>query len=137
MAAAHMRCAFVLVLTLAGCIGAAPEQPDDDGPDDDGSEVDADVLTDTNAAPIVGTPFSIGGFSGWVHFTNPPAHAGRDTNIIREVIRLIDATPQGATIHAAIHSLVLNNVVGALVAAKQRGVTVLVAEDGSDEFRCG
>ncbi|HUS27987.1 MAG TPA: phospholipase D-like domain-containing protein [Kofleriaceae bacterium] len=115
-------------------MGAAPADPESEGPDDDGSEVDADALADASPAPAVGTPFSIGGIPGWVHFTNPAAHAGHDTNIIRETIRLIDATPKGETIHAAIHSLVLNNVVTALVAAKQRGVTVLVAEDGSDEF---
>jgi phosphatidylserine/phosphatidylglycerophosphate/cardiolipin synthase-like enzyme len=129
-----MRFVVLFLVSLFACVGAAPEEPESEGPDDDGSEVDADVLTDTNAAASVGTPFSIGGIPGWIHFTDPTAHAGHDTNIIREAVRLIDATPQGETVHAAIHSLVLNNVVNALVAAKQRGVIVRVAEDGSDEF---
>jgi hypothetical protein len=129
-----MRLVVLLLASLAACTHAAPDGLDVEGPDDDGSETDADAVTDTNVAPILGTKFTIGGVPGWVHFTNPPAHAGQDTNIIREAVRLIDATPPGETIHAAIHSLVLNNVVAALIAAQQRGVTVRVAEDGSDEF---
>jgi phosphatidylserine/phosphatidylglycerophosphate/cardiolipin synthase-like enzyme len=77
---------------------------------------------------------TIAGFPAWAHFTNPPAFAGDDRTILNEAIRLINDTPSGARIRAAIHSLSVNGVQTALVNAKNRGVTVQVVEDGSDEF---
>jgi phosphatidylserine/phosphatidylglycerophosphate/cardiolipin synthase-like enzyme len=77
---------------------------------------------------------TIGGYPVWAHFTNPPAFAGDDRTILNEAIRLINDTPAGGRIRAAIHSLTANGVYTALINAKNRGVTVQVVEDGSDEF---
>jgi hypothetical protein len=86
----------------------------------------------TTGEPV--EPPLLAGYPAWVHFTNPAAHAGSDPTILDEIVRLIDQTPDTGTIRAAIHSLTVNQVVAALLAAKARGVTVLVAEDGSDQF---
>lgn len=101
-----------------------------------------DASTDSDEPEAVGVAQSavsvasttIGGSPAWAHFTNPPAFAGDDRTILNEVIRLINDTPSGAKIRAAIHSLSVNGVYTALINAKSRGVTVQVVEDGSDEF---
>lgn len=76
----------------------------------------------------------IGGYPIWAHFTNPPAFAGDDPTILNETVRLINDTPAGAKIRAAIHSLTANAIYTALINAKNRGVILQVVEDGSDEF---
>ncbi len=68
----------------------------------------------------------------WAHFTNPPARSGDDRTILNEVVRLIDRTPAGETIHAAIHSMAANPVSDAIVRAKKRGVRVFVVQDGKN-----
>lgn len=82
------------------------------------------------AAPPVRS--TIGGFPVWAHFTNPPAHGGRDKTIHDEVVRLIDNAPAGSTIRGTIYSLSVQPVAKALVAAQGRGVTVLVLIDGKN-----
>ncbi|WP_394850584.1 phospholipase D-like domain-containing protein [Pendulispora brunnea] len=77
---------------------------------------------------------TIGGFPVHVHFTNPPAFAGDDRTILNEVTRLLNETPAGETVRAAIHSLTANGIYDALIAAKNRGVILKIVEDGSDEF---
>ncbi|WP_394829670.1 phospholipase D-like domain-containing protein [Pendulispora albinea] len=77
---------------------------------------------------------TVGGYPVHVHFSNPPAFGGDDPTILDEVVRLLDATPAGETVRAAIHSLTANAVANALVAAKNRGVNLKIVEDGSDEF---
>lgn len=72
----------------------------------------------------------IAGYPVWAHFTNPTA--GRDYTIHTELQRLIDATPAGATIKGAIHSLSIDSVAAALVRAQTRGVTVMVVIDGKN-----
>ncbi len=94
---------------------------------------DAPDLGSAQSAVSVGST-TIAGFPVFAHFTNPPAFAGDDRTILNETIRLINDTPAGARIRAAIHSLSVNAVETALVNAKNRGVTVQVVEDGSDEF---
>lgn len=74
----------------------------------------------------------IGGQQVWAHFTNPPVHGGRDDTIHDEVVRLIDAAPAGSTIRGTIYSLTVQPVARALVAAEQRGVTVLILADGDN-----
>lgn len=88
----------------------------------------------TTRAAISAASTTIGGYPVWAHFTNPPAHGGDDRTILNETIRLINDTPSGGRIRAAIHSLAANGISTALLNAKARGVTVQVVEDGSDEF---
>ncbi len=91
-----------------------------------------DVESAQHAINVAST--TLGGYPAWAHFTNPPAFGGDDRTILDETVRLIDSTPSGATIRAAIHSLTANGIQSALINAKNRGVIVKVVEDGSDEF---
>ncbi|MET7969481.1 phospholipase D-like domain-containing protein [Micromonospora sp. NPDC005305] len=81
-------------------------------------------------ADVSAASATLAGYPVWAHFSNPTA--GRDYTIITELQRLIDATPAGATIRAAIHSLTVDSVADALVRAQTRGVTVLVVLDGKN-----
>ncbi|MFE9960198.1 hypothetical protein [Micromonospora sp. NPDC005299] len=63
---------------------------------------------------------TLAGYPVWAHLSDPTA--GRDYTILAELQRLIDATPAGATIRAAIHSLSVDSVADALVRAQTRGV---------------
>lgn len=120
-----------LVATAAFCalsLGACGPVQDTDTP-----EADAPALGEVRAGVNVAST-TIGGHPVWAHFTNPPAFGGDDRTILNETIRLINDTPSGARIRAAIHSLTANGVYNALISAKNRGVTVQVVEDGSDEF---
>jgi phosphatidylserine/phosphatidylglycerophosphate/cardiolipin synthase-like enzyme len=74
----------------------------------------------------------VGGKRVWAHFNNPPAFAGRDYTITEELKRLINSTPAGGTIRGAIHSLSIDGVAEALVAAQSRGVIVYVVLDGKN-----
>ncbi|SDS93704.1 PLD-like domain-containing protein [Friedmanniella luteola] len=74
----------------------------------------------------------LGGQQVRAHFTNPAAHGGRDRTIHDEVVRLIDGAPAGSTVRGTIYSLSVQPVARALVAAEQRGVTVLVLADGDN-----
>lgn len=77
-----------------------------------------------------GTPVTLGGAPAWVHFNNPNDTV-LETNLTDEAARLIWSVPTGGTIHAAIHSLSLPKISRALAcAARDRGVTVKVVEDG-------
>ncbi len=75
---------------------------------------------------------TVGGKAVWAHFSNPPAFGGRDYTIIEELKRLINATPAGATIRGAIHSISIDGVADALLAAQNRGVTVYLVLDGKN-----
>jgi len=98
-------------------------------------EMDPPADAETEEYGVSMSTTTIGGHPAWAHFTNPLAYAdGYDHTILDEAIRLIDDTPSGATIRAAIHSLTVNGVASALIDAKTRGVMVQVVEDGSDEF---
>lgn len=119
-----MRCALTTVLAGGALALTSCAPPDVDEP----SEVD------TTRAAISSASTTIGGYPVWVHFTNPPAANGDDRTILNETIRLINNTPPGATIRAAIHSLTANGILTALLDAKTRGVTLQVVEDGDDEF---
>lgn len=120
---ALLMTAFALALSSSACTFSG----------DPYEEADAeDVSSDELGVNASSTP--LGGHPVHAHFTNPPAFGGNDPTILDEAIRLIDDTPKGATIRAAIHSLTVNGVGEALIAAKKRGVTVRVAEDGSDEL---
>lgn len=79
-----------------------------------------------------GVRATIAGYPVWAHFTNPLAQEGRDDTIHDEVVRLIDNAPAGSTIRGTIYSLSVQPVAKALVAAQDRGVTVLVLIDGKN-----
>jgi phosphatidylserine/phosphatidylglycerophosphate/cardiolipin synthase-like enzyme len=92
------------------------------------------------AAPVAAAPAvraTIEGYPVWAHFTNPVAHGGRDDTIHDEVVRLIDNAPAGSTIRGTIYSLSVQPVAKALVAAQDRGVTVLVLIDGKNAVVAG
>ncbi|WP_211588598.1 phospholipase D-like domain-containing protein [Allorhizocola rhizosphaerae] len=72
----------------------------------------------------------IAGYPVWAHFTNPTS--GRDYTIHHELERLIKSAPSGSTIRGAIHSLSIDWIADALVAAQNRGVKVLVVIDGKN-----
>jgi phosphatidylserine/phosphatidylglycerophosphate/cardiolipin synthase-like enzyme len=101
------------------------------GPLQSGDEVH-DVDTGVVQAGVSVAAATIGGKPVWAHFSNPPAFAGRDYTIITELRRLIDATPAGATIRGAIHSISIDGVADSLLAAQSRGVTVYVVLDGKN-----
>lgn len=115
-----------LALVAACALSLSACAPSDELADDE------DLGSDELGVNASSTP--LGGHPVYAHFTNPPAFGGNDPTILTETIRLIHDTPKGATIRAAIHSLTVDGVATALIAAKQRGVTVRVAEDGSDEL---
>lgn len=118
---AHVMAVATTLGSLALTACAPPEEPD--VPE-----------LGTVQSPVNVASTTIAGVPVWAHFTNPPAFAGDDRTILNEVERLINATPPGARIRAAIHSLTANGIATALINAKNRGVTVQVVEDGSDEF---
>ncbi|UQA58732.1 phospholipase D-like domain-containing protein [Polyangium aurulentum] len=105
---------------VAGCVASGGEYEIDDV---DVRSVEAAVSTASG---------TLGGKSVWVYFNNPPAFGGTDPTITDEVKRLIDNTPAGATIRAAIHSLSHGGIADALVAAQSRGVTVYVVLDAKN-----
>jgi phosphatidylserine/phosphatidylglycerophosphate/cardiolipin synthase-like enzyme len=94
----------------------------------EGHDVDVGVV-EANVSSASGT---VGGKPVWAHFSNPPAFAGRDYTITEELKRLINATPAGGTIRGAIHSISIDGVADALLAAQSRGVTVQVVLDGKN-----
>ena len=75
---------------------------------------------------------TVGGKPVWAHFSNPPAFAGRDYTITEELKRLINATPAGGSIRGTIHSISIDGVADALLAAQTRGVAVYVVLDGKN-----
>jgi phosphatidylserine/phosphatidylglycerophosphate/cardiolipin synthase-like enzyme len=117
--------ATLRTLTLGLCTWAAvgcgpvPEQHES-------SEVD---VVQAGVSSASGT---VGGKVVWAHFSNPPAFAGRDYTITEELKRLINATPTGGTIRGAIHSISIDGVADALLAAQTRGVTVQIVLDGKN-----
>jgi phosphatidylserine/phosphatidylglycerophosphate/cardiolipin synthase-like enzyme len=110
--------AFTWVIT--GCEPPRPEY------------VANDVDVGTVESAISSASGTIGGKLVWAHFNNPPAFGGRDYTITEELKRLINNTPAGGTIRGAIHSLSIDGVAEALVAAQTRGVTVYVVLDGKN-----
>jgi phosphatidylserine/phosphatidylglycerophosphate/cardiolipin synthase-like enzyme len=105
---------------LAGC-----EQP-----------LRAHVLEDVDAvrieAGVSSASGTLGGKAAWAYFNNPPAFGGVDSTITQEVKRLIEQTPTGATIRAAIHSVSHTGIADALLSAQSRGVTVYVVMDAKN-----
>ncbi|MGH3727140.1 MAG: phospholipase D-like domain-containing protein [Micromonosporaceae bacterium] len=99
------------------------------------SPVAASGSTSTPQGSVGAAGFSrsaiIAGYPVWAHFSNPSA--GRDYTIHTELQRLINAAPAGSTIKGAIHSISINSVADALLAAQNRGVTVMVVIDGKNE----
>ncbi|NMO21284.1 hypothetical protein HPC49_29645 [Pyxidicoccus fallax] len=116
-------------LTVALCTGALiscgeppPSEPSD-----------ADTEVGTTQSAIRSASATLGGKLVWAHFNNPPAFAGRDYTITDELKRLINDTPAGGTIRGAIHSLSIDGVADALLAAQNtRGVTVYLVLDGKN-----
>lgn len=90
------------------------------------------TLVPTPAHAIQSGRGTLGGHPVWAHFTNPPAHGGRDYTIHTELNRLINATPAGGRIRGTIHSLSRNPVATALLNAQNRGVDVRVVIDGKN-----
>ncbi|HZH17097.1 MAG TPA: phospholipase D-like domain-containing protein [Archangium sp.] len=75
---------------------------------------------------------TVGGKPVWAHFSNPPAFAGRDYTITEELKRLINATPAGGSIRGTIHSISIDGLADALLAAQTRGVAVYIVLDGKN-----
>lgn len=120
---------FPRALTLALCAGAVSSCG---GPQSSGPDVD-DVDVGAVQSGIRSASGTVGGKLVWAHFNNPPAFAGRDYTITDELKRLINAVPAGGTIRGAIHSLSIDGVADALLAAQNtRGVTVYVVLDGKN-----
>lgn len=105
--------------SLGGC-GPAPA-------DVEGSDLETGALQ----SGISSASGTIGGKLAWVHFNHPPA-GGTDVTITNEIKRLIDHTPAGGTIRAAIHSISNQAVADSLLAAQNRGVTVYVVMDAKN-----
>jgi phosphatidylserine/phosphatidylglycerophosphate/cardiolipin synthase-like enzyme len=71
----------------------------------------------------------------WSHFNWPAAHGGSDPTITNELIRMIDATPPGATIRGHFFALASERVAASLNAAFDRGVTMRITLDGNASIR--
>ncbi len=84
------------------------------------------------AAAPSGVRATVGGYPVWAHFADPAANNGRDKTIIQEVQRLIEAAPAGSTIRGTLHSLSVQPVATALVAAEARGVRLAILVDGKN-----
>ena len=115
-----VRTVALCTLALTGCEPAVSVY--------EGNDVDVGVV-EANVSSASG---AVGGKTVWAHFSNPPAFAGRDYTITEELKRLINATPAGGSIRGAIHSISIDGVADALVAAQSRGVTVQVVLDGKN-----
>ncbi|WP_309897117.1 phospholipase D-like domain-containing protein [Archangium sp.] len=115
-----VRTVALCTLALVGCEPAVSVY--------EGNDVDVGVV-EANVSSASGT---VGGKTVWAHFSNPPAFAGRDYTITEELKRLINATPAGGSIRGAIHSISIDGVADALLAAQSRGVTVQVVLDGKN-----
>jgi phosphatidylserine/phosphatidylglycerophosphate/cardiolipin synthase-like enzyme len=66
-------------------------------------------------------------------FAEPTDKKHPDRKILDQVVQMIKDTPKGATIRAAIHSLSDNKVQRALQHAHERGVHVVVVQDGKNK----
>src|SRR5688572_4916726 len=93
----RLRGPWRLVL-LAACLVACGDATDEDVTDDDELE--------SAGASITVAQTSFGDIPVWAHFTNPlSVPDGRDYAILDEVIRLLDATPGGATVRGNVFSI--------------------------------
>jgi HKD family nuclease len=115
--------ALAVVLCMVVITGCEPPRPEYAAHDVDVGVVEAGISSATG---------TLGGKLVWAHFNNPPAFGGRDYTITEELKRLINNTPAGGTIRGAIHSLSIDGVADALLAAQTRGVTVYVVLDGKN-----
>ena len=123
---AALQRALALIVCTSALIGCEPPSEPDEP---DVGDADLGAV----AAGIKSASGTLGGKPVWAHFTNPPASAGRDYTITDELKRLINATPAGGTIRGAIHSLSIDGVADALLAAQNtRGVTVYLVLDGKN-----
>jgi hypothetical protein len=73
----------------------------------------------------------------WAHFANPVAGGGEDATIMNELIRLLDATPAGATVRGNIFSISVTKVLEAYARAKTRGVKFQITHSGHDAASVG
>lgn len=121
---ASLQRAVALVLCMSAVIGCEPPPSEPDV---------GDAETGTLQASIRSASGTLGGKPVWAHFNNPPAYSGRDYTITDELKRLINEVPAGGTIRGAIHSLSIDGVADALLAAQNtRGVTVYLVLDGKN-----
>lgn len=68
-----------------------------------------------------------------LHFSDPPKSGVGDSAAVDQLIRLVGQADRGATVRIAFHLLTIDEVTKAIVAAKNRGVTVRVLHDGSQK----
>ncbi len=115
---------LAVVLCTWAFLGCEPEPSEPDVGGADLGSVQAGISSASG---------TLGGKRVWAHFNNPPAFAGRDYTITDELKRLINNVPAGGTIRGAIHSLSIDGVADALLAAQNtRGVTVYLVLDGKN-----
>lgn len=114
---------LALGLWTLAATGCEPPRPEYAGSDVDVGTVESEISSATG---------TVGGKLVWAHFNNPPAFGGRDYTITEELKRLINNTPAGGSIRGAIHSLSIDGVADALLAAQTRGVSVSVVLDGKN-----
>ncbi|WP_083968031.1 phospholipase D-like domain-containing protein [Hyalangium minutum] len=116
--------ALAVALSAAALTACAPRSPEEE-----------ELLgeeTGVVQAGISSATGTVGGKRVWAHFSNPPAFSGRDYTITDELKRLIHSTPAGGTIRGAIHSISIDGVADALLAAQTRGVSVSLVLDGKN-----
>jgi hypothetical protein len=115
--------ALAVVFCTAAVTGCAPPSPDEELVGEEIGVVQAGISSATG---------TVGGKPVWAHFSNPPAFGGRDYTITEELKRLINSTPAGGTIRGTIHSISIDGVADALLAAQTRGVSVSLVLDGKN-----
>lgn len=120
--------------TLALCASLLTACAGTDGADldDEISEESPEPEEDEESADTVTSALS-SGVRFETHFTKAKDENGgeSDMEILNHVVRLIDATPEGESIDAAIHSISVPKVIEALARAKkERKVKVRVVHDG-------
>ncbi len=94
------------------------------------------------AAPPAGaasTPTLAAGVKHEVVFNDPTIDPVqfRDYALHKRIVQLINGTPKGATIQAAIYSISTQSVADALISAKNRGVNVYIAFGGQVTMTSG
>jgi hypothetical protein len=98
--------------------------PEDGTASDEPDDVNHDPEPDSGIEAVAGGPRLL------THFNFPRATGGSDRTITNELIRLINATPAGATIRGNFFALTQYEIVYPLIAAYQRNVQIRISIDG-------
>ena len=137
--AAAMGCGGLNDCCFTGTLEDSADSPPPEATQGDGPPLpEAPVVPGTSEVPgppVADDPSGLPSISTVkleAHFTDV-SKTKRDMEILDHAVRLVNDTPPDAEIRIALHSLTLNDLVDALIKAKQRGVRIQVAHDGEEK----